>query len=338
MSYDTEFVDFVDALRIDHRYFLGKYLIDETPSIHEVAENTMKYCNADGLSLGGTVYLLKFPSGKYYAGQTLNFKNRMGDYSRNNGSNDHMSRALVKYGFENVIIDHVEVPEFCMDLIEIFMIWRYNLMDPSIGYNKLSGGSSGWVVSDDVRMRMSKAMSGENNPMFGKVRKNCPAFGKPKTDEQKAKQRVSMLGKMVGTNHPMFGINHTIESKNKMSVANSGKNHPNFGNALSIETKKKISAANTGKRRTQEYRMKNGERKSKPVVVDGVLFRSSLEASRTAFKIPKNNRYVSNFIRENPETIRMFYISDEFYNIVIKNEKQTITIEVYNDFLNSTCL
>jgi hypothetical protein len=338
MSYDTEFVDFVDTLRINHRSVLSKYLIEETPSIRDVAENTIKYCNANGLSIGGTVYLLKFPSGKYYAGQTINFKNRMGDYSRNNGSNDHMSRALVKYGFENVIIDHVEVPEICMDLVEIFMIWRYDLMDPSIGYNKLSGGSSGWVISDDVRMRMSKAMSGENNPMYGKIGENCPAFGKPKTGEQKAKQRVSMIGKMVGKNHPMFGINHTIESKNKMSVANSGKNHPNFGNTLSVDTKKKISTANTGKRRTNESRMKNGERKSKPVVVDGMLFRSSIEASRTAFKIPKNDRYVSNFIRENPETTRMFYISDEFYNIVRKDVKQTITMGVYNNFLNSVCL
>jgi hypothetical protein len=103
-SNDTEFVDFVDALRMNHRSFITEYLIDDTPSIREVAENTIKYCNAKELSLDGTVYLLKFPSGKYYAGQTLNFKKRMGDYSRNDGSNVHMSRALMKHGFENVII------------------------------------------------------------------------------------------------------------------------------------------------------------------------------------------------------------------------------------------
>lgn len=303
-----EFDEFVDTIRINHIHFLTTCLTDEKPSIYEVSNKTIKYCNAERLPRDGNVYFLKFPSGKYYAGQTTKFKKRMGEYSRNRGSNDHMSRALLKYGFENVTVDRIEVPKICMDLIEIFMIWRYDLTEPSVGYNKLSGGGSGWVISDDVRMRMSKAASGENNSMFGRTGENCPAFGKPKTVEQKMKQRVSMIGKMVGTNHPMFGRKHTKESKDKMRDAISGENHPNYGKTLSDETKIKISVSHTGKTLSSETRAKISEKKSKPVIVDGKLFSSSFEASRIAFVTPRNKRYVSNFIRENPENTRMFYI------------------------------
>lgn len=49
-----------------------------------------------------------------------------------------------------------------------------------------------------------------------------------------------------------LGVNHTEESKMKMSKANSGENHPNFGKHLTKETKHLISVANKGKVRTEE--------------------------------------------------------------------------------------
>lgn len=49
-----------------------------------------------------------------------------------------------------------------------------------------------------------------------------------------------------------LGVNHTEESKEKMSNANSGENHPNFGKHLTEETRRLISIANKGKVRTEE--------------------------------------------------------------------------------------
>ncbi len=86
--------------------------------------------------------------------------------------------------------------------------------------------------------KMSKKLSGKNNPMFGKSGINSPNFGKKRSQEFCDKQK--------GTNNPFFGKHHTEEGKAKLRQAHLGKK-------LSAEHKLKISLGGKGKKRSKAF-------------------------------------------------------------------------------------
>ena len=65
----------------------------------------------------------------------------------------------------------------------------------------------------DFRARQNRAMSGENNPMYGKTT----------PDGVKAKIGLAMKG-----NKHLLGHKHSVETREKMSDAQKGENHPNW--------------------------------------------------------------------------------------------------------------
>ncbi|APC25613.1 GIY-YIG catalytic domain-containing endonuclease [Only Syngen Nebraska virus 5] len=105
----------------------------------------------------GCIYLQCFPNGKLYAGQTINFKNRMKSYCNNVGSNLHHSRALRKHGWHHVKVLSIKCPWYILDTIETFLIEYYDLMNPKKGYNKTSGGRKNWHQSEAMRKLQSVA-------------------------------------------------------------------------------------------------------------------------------------------------------------------------------------
>ena len=115
----------------------------------------------------GYVYLQKFPSGKLYAGQTINYSTRIKQYKRNKGNNDHHTNALNSYGFDNVTILCQRCPLYLLDTIEIFLIAFYDLTNNKNGYNKTTGGRFGYRVSADTRALLSARQIGEKNHMYG---------------------------------------------------------------------------------------------------------------------------------------------------------------------------
>lgn len=114
------------------------------------------------------------------------------------------------------------------------------------------GGCSKCYCTEELRIKKSQRMMGENNPMYNKHH------------SEKIKQKMSIT--RFGKNNNMYGKHHTEESRQKMSVATSGennpmygkcgKNHPNFGKrGLGIsmygkhhseESKQKMSATSQG--------------------------------------------------------------------------------------------
>ena len=85
------------------------------------------------------------------------------------------------------------------------------------GYNATDGGdgTSGHKWTEEQR----KAMSGENNHMYGKRGKDSHWFGRTHTKEAKEK----MIKAHSGENNPQWNKHHTKESLEKMSKAKKGK-------------------------------------------------------------------------------------------------------------------
>ena len=130
---------------------------------------------------------------KVYIGQTVkNVKKRFIHHCSDarKGSNTHLHRAMRKYGVENfhiieiekVVADNIQSLNSKLNERETFYINQYNSMDN--GYNLTLGGdgmlgykhteiqkkklSDAW--DDDRKDKMSKRVSGINNPQYGKKR------------------------------------------------------------------------------------------------------------------------------------------------------------------------
>lgn len=133
----------------------------------------------------------------------------------------------------------------------------------------------------------------------------------------KGKKKPNMLGVLAGERNPMFGKNHTEESKKEMSLSKigtqakeknpmwgkkrpdliagnkkrSGINHPFYGKTTSEEVKLKISIALTGIKRTEEQKnniriaaknRKKSQRYNSRLIIDtktGEIYKSLKEAS-----------------------------------------------------------
>lgn len=315
---------------------LSDFFAGGTPTLHEICDITIEYCNANNILHDDSVYLMTSPNGKQYAGQTANLNERMRRYRQNRGSNPHWRRALKLYTFDAFKIEHYSIPTICADIIEKFMILWYDLMNCEKGYNKQSGGKNGWMISDEIRAKISASKrgvplsenhkaalraswtyerkvlfkmswSGENHPMFGK--KHCE----------------TALTKRIGQDHPSFGKKRPEHSK-KMS----GENNPNFG---------KFGEDHNcfGKKRTDISEInskKLGDKNpsAQPVVVNGTLYSYVGGASKTEFP-DKNPGYVSTFIKTYKKSTKMFKISKEFYaDCLRKNIIENITREMHENY------
>ena len=210
-------------------------------------------------NIKGEIYIIKNNvNDKVYIGQTIQgYKNRFYAHKHETKSIDRpLYRAFRKYGVDNFYVELLEdnIPYNMLDEREIYWIDYYDCVNPN-GYNISHGG--GAYRTEDERIRMSERMTGENNPMFGKVGELNPFYGRSHTDEnkkilsEKAKERYNNLSdeekelnniRLKEANMKMIeeygggfkGHNYTEESKNKISETLKGR-------VFSEETKKKIS-------------------------------------------------------------------------------------------------
>jgi len=96
---------------------------------------------------------------------------------------------------------------------EVYMIDVFGRKDLGTGIlqNLTNGGegTSGFTQSAETKKKISVAMSGENNPLFGV----------PKTEEQRKKQSVAMSGKFAGKKHPQYGKIGALHQASKAIIA-----------------------------------------------------------------------------------------------------------------------
>lgn len=152
----------------------------------------------------GVVYLLiDGTNDREYVGKTVrSVKRRFKQHAK---ADTYIGKAIRAHGAENFVI--VTLKECAnkedLDYWEKYFIKSRNTMAPN-GYNFTEGGEGtvGCHPSDKTRAKMSAAVSGENNPFFGKHH----------TDESLAKMSESHRG-----NTAWVGRHHRKTSKFKMS-------------------------------------------------------------------------------------------------------------------------
>ena len=102
-------------------------------------------------------------------------------------------------------------------------------------YNSYVGGKfyrpieSYMPHTEETKIKMSKAQTGEKHPLYGKKH----------TEETIRKMREAKLGE----NNYWYGKKHTEETKNKMREAHTGEDNPMYGKKHTEEAKRKISEA-----------------------------------------------------------------------------------------------
>jgi group I intron endonuclease len=164
-------------------------------------------------------------NGKSYIGQTTQpIGYRWRKHLRKESHCAALRASLIKYGSENFTIEEMCKAESLeqLNLLEQEFIVKFNTLTPN-GYNMTTGGFNS-SATDEVRLKLSAAKSGQNHPMFGKKL----------TKEHKARIGSALVGR-------------SMSEKQKIMLSEIF-----TGRKLSIETKERISKSNMKKIKCNE--------------------------------------------------------------------------------------
>jgi group I intron endonuclease len=83
---------------------------------------------------------------------------------------------LIKYGYS---VFKLEILEYCEPKNVIKREQYYlNLLEPKYNILQTAGSSFGYKHTEETKSKISIALKGENNPMFGRKGEKNPMFGK----------------------------------------------------------------------------------------------------------------------------------------------------------------
>lgn len=222
------------------------------------------------------VYIHTTPSDKKYVGITkLSIISRLGGAKGTNYRQcPAFYNAIQKYGLEaiktEVIKDNLNKED--AEKMECQLIAKYNTTDSKYGYNISKGGGAFGGHSETTKSKISRSLTGNKNPFFGKQH----------SPEIMETIRSKNLGKK-----------RTTEWKNKRSIQYSGEGNPNFGKKPSANTKEIWRNQREGRKLSIEWRknISKSSKSSKAVecIETGEIFKSCCEAARIkGIKTPRN--------------------------------------------------
>jgi len=189
---------------------------------------------------------------KIYVGKSeVSVENRLNEHKKGYKSNQHLQRAIKRYGIDNFTF---EILEECSkeDCCEKERQWinKLNCMFPN-GYNYTSGGenASGFTYSEVSKIKMSKSAKIRCSNSIECQRMSQMASDRVWNSEDRIK--VSNTLKELykdKTKVPMYGKKHSEETKQKMSEDRKGNKHPMYGKKLSDSAKQAKSLAIKGRK------------------------------------------------------------------------------------------
>ena len=198
-------------------------------------------------------------NGKIYIGQTVSTLSTRWSQHVNNALKGKasmvISKAIKKYGpdsFERKVLVRCNSIEE-MNHRETYYIGIFRSTIP-VGYNVDSGGKNK-RTHESTKEKLSKAKMGKKKgPHSEQHRKRLSEAHKGRVYpnrvlSEETRNKMSMANS--GSNNGMFGKKHTEKTRNKISELNKGKHigekNPFFGKKHTEETKEKISKSRMGK-------------------------------------------------------------------------------------------
>lgn len=198
------------------------------------------------------VYCHIFPNGKRYVGITRTSLERRWGEGRNYSSCPLVSRAIAKYGWENISHEILCETDSLEDAEkqERGFIEKFDTLNPEHGYNILPGGDvSNNAVTEEMRYKLGRGWR-----------------GKHRSEEEK--KRISDSVKRVFNSRPEsnghFGLKASDQTRAKMSETHTARWAENTEGRqqASSRMKSRMSNPETKKRITDnlaKYRRKKGE-------------------------------------------------------------------------------
>ena len=197
------------------------------------------------------VYKHTAPNGKVYIGITCNKpENRWGNGGKNYAVNQLFTRAIAKYGWDNirheVLYTGLTVDE--ANATEIKIIAEYNSNNRHFGYNLTAGGGGMWGfrLSEETKKKLSDINKGkhhteESRRKMSESRKGEKAYwyGKKMSDEMRRKLSETKKGINSGANNHWYGKKMPDEARQKMSENHYDTNGANNPRARKVEQRDK---------------------------------------------------------------------------------------------------
>lgn len=125
--------------------------------------------------MNGIIYVLEFPNGKKYIGQTVkDFNSRMTKHKSSASNIDKkdgcraLNNAIRKHGWDNItkkILEKCEIEN--LDEKEKEYISKFNTISPN-GYNLMTGGNSNKSMSEETKLKMKNSALKRNSKKYRK--------------------------------------------------------------------------------------------------------------------------------------------------------------------------
>ena len=182
----------------------------------------------------GIYGILNVATGKWYVGQAADIACRWAKHKRELKAGTHHSQKLQRSydkhrsgAFLFVILEECSL----LDLDERESYWIREKDSLNNGYNMTAGGGGtrGWKMPEETRLRMKRERSGANAYWYGKKQPR----------ETNEKRRLAQLGEK---NHN-YGKKFSSETIEKLRSANIGREPPNKRPVRCVETGKIYESA-----------------------------------------------------------------------------------------------
>ena len=222
-----------------------------------------------------TIYKHVSPNGKIYIGITsLLPELRYGKNGENYRQCSLFYRAICKYGWDNFqhYIIKTKISKAEAERLEVELISECKSSDRKYGYNIMYGGGVNGGHSQETRDKISKGLTGDKNPFYGK------------------KHNQKTMEIIIAKN---TGKKRSDEIKQSMSIRNSGVGNPNYGKHASEKTKSIWREQRKGRTLTDEWKKNISENSASSKIVICVetmeVFASCVKAaSAKGIKTPRN--------------------------------------------------